>query len=231
MALEFVHVIAPSQNTPDLRRREVFRDAREISGIADVAGLTEVREREDHRDMRRGFGDKYVVRPDHPVSCPLALRRRKWVVLEVEVLVLHNGDKDIPTPARYAVRVLVRRRYRPLSRRVAFWNFHLINGAFNDRHPATKAQRRALWYRSMNTLTPEVLRDIASGYHVVLTGDPNSRDMPTFAKRQKVIFDGAVTYMAVIPAVGFKVVVKNRWNRDQKGDHRAFYARLRIVRA
>lgn len=231
MALEFVAVIAPSQNTPDLRRREVFRDAQEIAGIADVAALTEVREREDHRDMRRGFGDKYSVRPGHPVSTPLAFRNRKFVVLSVDTHVLHGGDKSIPTPARYAVRIKVRRRLRPWSKPVVFWHFHLINGAFNDAHRATKRLRRRLWNASVNYLLPEISRDIRRGHHVVITADPNTPHTLQFSPNQKVVFDGNVTLMTVVPAPGYRVVVKNRWSRDQRGDHRAKYARLRLERA
>lgn len=231
MAVEFVAVIAPSQNTPDLRRREVFRDARAISGIADVAALTEVREREDHRDMQRGFGDKYVVKPGHPVSTPVALRKRKWVVESVEVLVLHRGDKDIPTPSRYAVRIKARPRFKPWFKPVVFWHFHLVNGAFNYRHRETRAERRALWFHSINYLVPEISADIGKGYHLVITADPNTPNTLRFSPNQKVIFDGDTTMMTVIAAPGWRFRTLNRWKRDQKGDHDAYYARLRLEKA
>lgn len=219
------------RNTPDMPRFKVVQDASLMrkEGV-DIGWFNEIREKDDHEDVRTGLGHNWKVAFWYPISTPIARLRSRWFLLGTEVVVLHEAFGRIPTPRRYLVRMNIRPRFRLKRLKIAVFGMHMINGGFNDEHPQTRTERAQLWNDSWATIKLEMLKAQAEGYVVIWAGDVNRLKMAKWLAGQEWIWNQGILKMAGSTAgTEWHMKVDDTWERnDVNTDKHAIFADITL---
>jgi hypothetical protein len=197
----------------------------------DIAWFNEIREKDDHEDVRTGLGHNWRVAFWYPISTPIARLRSRWALISSHVTVLHEAYGRVPTPRRYLVRLNIRPRLRLRKLKIAVFGMHMINGAFNDEHPETRQERAVLWGHSFDLIEQEMIVAQAEGYIVIWAGDVNCLRMSPWLKDQKWIWNQGILKMAgsTFNTGGWHMKIDDTWERnDVNTDKHAIFADITL---
>lgn len=179
-------VVGNERDNPDLPRVQVVEDFRTIERLdGDIYMINEVREIEDHEDLRKVFPDSEWYHPFLNMNAIL-IRKRKFIIRNCTTRVFHPGEAGF-TPKRYVNGVEYRRRHYPGLPWTAVTCGHLINRAWNgkEKDPAVEERRRELWrkgWRVWDDLADEYYRRNISHF---FGGDFNRLAVPKFRENQQ----------------------------------------------